>query len=113
MTLLQLVHTCYLQKSSQEPPSSEGLPIQQQSLISSVATVTSRTTQHQQSSGQQARIGRYRIIGSHITYYTYYNNYYDIHHTREHLSAFKACYIPAKFAHFVKIASTNSLTNQF
>ena len=57
------MNACYIivtQKSSQQPPSSERLPLQQQSPISSVGTP--RTTQHQLSSstttGQQAEIGR-------------------------------------------------------
>ena len=57
------MHACYyniIQKSSQHPPSSEGLPLQQQSPIGIVGTP--RTTQHRLSSstttGQQAKIGR-------------------------------------------------------
>ena len=55
------MHACYnniIQKSSQQPPSSEGLPQQQQSPTSSVGAP--RTTQYQPRSttGQQAEIGR-------------------------------------------------------
>ena len=59
----EIHHTSYnniIQKSSQQPPSGERIPLQQQSPISSV--VTPRTTQHQLNSstttGQQAKIGR-------------------------------------------------------
>jgi hypothetical protein len=58
--------TCYVQKSSQQPPSSERLPIQQQSPTRS-SMATPKTTQHQLSSstdGQQTKIGRQ--LASHI-----------------------------------------------
>ena len=55
------MHACYndiIQKSSEQPPSSEGLPLQQQSPTSSVGAP--RTTQHQPRSttGQKTKIGR-------------------------------------------------------
>ena len=111
VTLLQLVHACYLQKSSQQPPSSERLPLQQQSPTSSVATP--RTTQHQLSSsatGQEAKIGRLQVVtslidpGTHITHNM-------IHTLYTRIPQCIACHL-LNFTCFVKIVSTQSLSNQ-
>ena len=106
VTLLQLVHAYYLQKSSQQPPSSERLPLQQQSPTSSVATP--RTTQHQLSSSttyteQQANIGKLQVVTSRIDSSTHITHMMHTLYTRTPRCI--ACHL-LKFICFVKIVST-------